>query len=132
MCMSVNRFKKLKRYGILLGEDSTTAVIKSTLPKRQFSQTQSEPETSEPPPSVVFPASTISLERSVTFTEPRIKVIPPTAGGNSRTGLLMHMHTEYTSITDELESVCGLLSPPRSPGLLSPPRPEQSPPSKFE
>lgn len=43
----------------------------------------------------------------------------------------MHMHTEYASITDELETVCGLLSPPRSPGLLSPPRPEQSPPSKF-
>lgn len=42
----------------------------------------------------------------------------------------MHMHTEYTSITDELESVCGLLSPPRTPGLLSPPRPDQSPPSK--
>lgn len=75
----------------------------------------------------------MTLERSVTFTEPRIKVIPPTsiAGGSNRTALLMHMHTEYASITDELESVCGLLSPPRSPGLLSPPRPEQSPPSKL-
>lgn len=68
------------------------------------------------------------MERSVTFTEPRIKVYPP---GASKRTLLMHMHTEYTSITDELESVCGLLSPPRSSGLLSPPRPEQSPPSKF-
>lgn len=37
----------------------------------------------------------------------------------------MAMHTEYTSITDEIESVCGLLSPPRTPRLLSPPRPGQ-------
>lgn len=39
----------------------------------------------------------------------------------------MAMHTEYTSITDELETVCGLLSPPRTPRLLSPPRPGQMP-----
>lgn len=31
-------------------------------------------------------------------------------------------HTLYCSITDELETLCGLLSPPRSPRLLSPPR----------
>ncbi|XP_072379429.1 transient receptor potential cation channel trpm isoform X4 [Diabrotica undecimpunctata] len=105
-----------------LGDDNQP--LKPTLPKRQFSQTQSEPDPYEPP--ATLPSSTISLERSVTFTEPKIKVIPP---ASSRSALLMHMHTEYTSITDELESVCGLLSPPRSPGLLSPPRPEQSPPS---
>lgn len=129
------------------GEESSSS-SKPMLQKRQFSQTQSEPETSEPPPSAAFSVS--HLDRSVTFTEPRIKVIPPstptvvapptvtatgrstTTSGSSRAGLLMHMHTEYASITDELESVCGLLSPPRSPGLLSPPRPpEQSPPSKW-
>jgi len=38
--------------------------------------------------------------------------------------MLRAMHSEYTSITDELESVCGLLSPPRTPRLLSPPRPD--------
>ncbi|XP_056632797.1 transient receptor potential cation channel trpm isoform X6 [Diorhabda sublineata] len=107
-----------------LGEDSQHS-SKPSLPKRQFSQTQSEPETTDPP-AATLPTSTISLERSVTFTEPKIKVIPPVS---SRSALLMHMHTEYTSITDELESVCGLFSPPKSPGLLSPPRPEQSPPS---
>lgn len=31
------------------------------------------------------------------------------------------MH-RFCSITDELETLCGLLSPPRSPRLLSPPR----------
>ncbi|XP_074037016.1 transient receptor potential cation channel, subfamily M isoform X5 [Leptinotarsa decemlineata] len=107
------------------GSESGPSDESSISTKRQFSQTQSEPETSDPP--AILPTSTVSLERSVTFTEPKIKVIPP--AGGSRAGLLMHMHTEYTSITDELESVCGLLSPPRSPGLLSPPRPEQSPPS---
>nr|CAH7719953.1 unnamed protein product [Callosobruchus chinensis] len=91
-------------------------------PKRQFSQTQSEPG------ETALDSGT-PLERSVTFTEPRIKVIPP-QGAGARSHMLMHMHTEYASITDELESVCGvLLSPPRSPGLLSPPRPDQSPPN---
>ncbi|KAG5896745.1 hypothetical protein JTB14_031725 [Gonioctena quinquepunctata] len=109
------------------GSESGPSDESSISTKRQFSQTQSEPETSDLPPAAQ-PTSTISMERSVTFTEPKIKVIPP-VGGSSRAGLLMHMHTEYASITDELESVCGLLSPPRSPGLLSPPRPEQSPPN---
>jgi hypothetical protein len=113
------------------GDDSTHG-SKRSLNKRQLSQTQSEPETSDPPATATNPVRPMMMERSVTFTEPTIKVIPPTiAGGSNRTALLMHMHTEYTSITDELESVCGLLSPPRSPGLLSPPRPEQSPPSKL-
>jgi len=31
----------------------------------------------------------------------------------------------YCSITDELETVCGLYSPPRTPSLLSPPRSDQ-------
>ncbi|XP_068894197.1 transient receptor potential cation channel trpm isoform X11 [Tenebrio molitor] len=111
--------------------DDSTHGSKRSLNKRQLSQTQSEPETSDPPATATNPVRPMMMERSVTFTEPTIKVIPPTiAGGSNRTALLMHMHTEYTSITDELESVCGLLSPPRSPGLLSPPRPEQSPPSQ--
>ncbi|XP_050299656.1 transient receptor potential cation channel trpm isoform X2 [Anthonomus grandis grandis] len=107
------------------GEDTcSSSTTKPTLGRRQFSQTQSEPETSDLPSTATM-SQQPSFDRSVTFTEPKIKVIPPTGRG----GLLMHMHTEYASITDELETVCGLLSPPRSPGLLSPPRPEQSPPS---
>lgn len=34
------------------------------------------------------------------------------------------------SITDELETVCGLLSPPRTPSLLSPPRPGDASPHR--
>ncbi|XP_045461697.1 transient receptor potential cation channel trpm isoform X10 [Harmonia axyridis] len=111
--------------------DEPVQPAKVSLPRRQFSHTQSEPETSEPPPS----ASGVPSQRlgTVTFAEPKIKVFPPSSSTqniNPRSSILMHMHTEYTSITDELETVCGLLSPPRSPGLLSPPRPEQSPPSQ--
>jgi len=40
------------------------------------------------------------------------------------------MHSEYTSITDELETMCGLLSPPHTPRLLSPPRPGENRPSR--
>jgi len=113
-----------------LGEDtsSSSSTSKATLGRRQFSQTQSEPETTDLPASASGQlAQQPSFDRSVTFTEPKIKVIPPSGRGS----LLMHMHSEYASITDELETVCGLLSPPKSPGLLSPPRPEQSPPSKW-
>lgn len=41
----------------------------------------------------------------------------PKPGTSSRgpRQLLLAMHAEYTSITDELETVCGLLSPPRTP-----------------
>lgn len=133
--------------------------------RRQFSQTQSEPDCIEPPPQPTLLTSrnlplittnapqTTTNERSVTFAEPRINVVPPppntlgvatsgqqdhstsistgtgSGGGardrvSSRKLMLQHMHTEYTSITDELESVCGLLSPPRTPRLLSPPRPK--------
>ncbi|KAL1512762.1 hypothetical protein ABEB36_002294 [Hypothenemus hampei] len=110
-----------------VGEDTTSSsTSKATFSRRQFSQTQSEPETTDIPASAsgLGLVHQPSFDRSVTFTEPKIKVIPP----SSRGSLLMHMHSEYTSITDELETVCGLLSPPKSPGLLSPPRPEQSPP----
>lgn len=89
-------------------------------PRRQLSQTHSEPDSSEP--SYHLPERAVTVERSVTFGEPKITVIPPS--GNPRS-MLMAMHTEYTSITDELETVCGLLSPPRTPRLLSPPRPGQ-------
>ncbi|XP_066138176.1 transient receptor potential cation channel trpm isoform X6 [Euwallacea fornicatus] len=109
-----------------VGEDISSSTSKATLSRRQFSQTQSEPETSDIPASASCALVTQpSFDRSVTFTEPKITVIPPSARGS----LLMHMHSEYASITDELETVCGMLSPPKSPGLLSPPRPEQSPPS---
>lgn len=64
-----------------------------------------------------------SVAAKVTWAEPKIQVIPPTPRG----AMLRAMHSEYTSITDELESVCGLLSPPRTPRLLSPPRPDALP-----
>ncbi|XP_060536582.1 transient receptor potential cation channel trpm isoform X2 [Cylas formicarius] len=86
----------------------------TVLDKRQMARAQSEPESSELPASESF---TNSLNN-----EPKIKIIP-------REAILMHMHSEYTSITDELETVCGLLSPSKSPGLLSPPGPDRSPPS---
>uniref|UniRef100_A0A1Y1MC38 Transient receptor potential cation channel trpm n=2 Tax=Photinus pyralis TaxID=7054 RepID=A0A1Y1MC38_PHOPY len=94
---------------------------------RQFSQTHSEPDNSEHSVLANLPMRAGTVERSVTFAEPTITVIPPTtAGQNNARSMLMAMHTEYTSITDELETVCGLLSPPRTPNLLSPPRPGQN------
>lgn len=111
--------------------DEVSHESKPALSRRQFSQTQSEPEFSDTQPSGPLPIRAVTVERSVTFAEPKIKVIPPTTtiavAQSSPRAMLMAMHAEYTSITDELESYCGLLSPPRSPGLLSPPRPGQSP-----
>lgn len=116
-------------YGfVLLGEDSLHG-SRPILTSRQFSQTHSEPDNSEHTILASLPIRAGTVERSVTFAEPKIKVIPPTSTApaqNSPRAMLMAMHTEYTSITDELETVCGLLSPPRTPNLLSPPRPGQN------
>ncbi|XP_067002827.1 transient receptor potential cation channel trpm isoform X2 [Anabrus simplex] len=94
------------------------------IPRRQLSKTHSEPENALTQDSVDgndFPRAS-TVERSVTWAEPRITVIPPTSSSRA---MLLAMHSEYTSITDELETVCGLLSPPRSPRLMSPPRPTE-------
>ena len=56
---------------------------------RQLSQTHSEPDTAITDSS----SRHVGVERSVTWAEPRIKVIPPTSHGRS---MLMAMHTEYT------------------------------------
>lgn len=58
---------------------------------RQLSQTHSEPEG-----STVDMAGAKHVERSVTWAEPRIKVIPPP--GPSARSMLMAMHTEYTRL----------------------------------
>uniref|UniRef100_A0A8D8RA56 Transient receptor potential cation channel trpm n=1 Tax=Cacopsylla melanoneura TaxID=428564 RepID=A0A8D8RA56_9HEMI len=56
---------------------------------RQLSQTHSEPDNSMEPHTMVKTC----VERSVTWAEPRIKVIPPPTPARS---MLMAMHTEYT------------------------------------
>ncbi|KAK9497367.1 hypothetical protein O3M35_004699 [Rhynocoris fuscipes] len=83
---------------------------------RQLSQTHSEPDTATGESGASGGiGSKHMVERSVTWAEPRIKVIPPASHARSA---LLSMHHEYTSITDELETVCGLLSPPKSPSTL--------------
>ncbi|XP_044737220.1 transient receptor potential cation channel trpm isoform X2 [Chrysoperla carnea] len=99
--------------------------------RRQLSQTHSEPDNTDNSIHIVFPQRAGTVERGVPWVEPKIKVIPPGTsggGGTSNRSMLLAMHTEYTSITDELETVCGLLSPPKTPRLLSPPRPGQAAP----
>nr|CAD7395366.1 unnamed protein product [Timema cristinae] len=96
------------------------------LSRRQLSKTHSEPENGAGNSSLDgndFPSGTM-VERSVTWAEPRITVIPPVV--KPRSSRLLTMHSEYTSITDELENVCGFFSPPCTPRLLSPPRPGDS------
>lgn len=58
---------------------------------RQLSQTHSEPDNSTGEP---LAGKQIMVERSVTWAEPRIKVIPPP--GPSSRSVLLAMHTEYT------------------------------------
>ena len=77
---------------------------------RQNSRTRSESED-------MMYLTTPGTQRGVTWGEPRVSVIQPS---NPRS-LLLAMRAEYTSITDELESYCGLLSPPRSPPVSPPP-----------
>ncbi|KAG7196830.1 hypothetical protein KM043_017592 [Ampulex compressa] len=81
-------------------------------PIRQNSRTRSESDD-----FVLLPS------RGVTWAEPRVAVIPSsvTSGGATQRSILLAMRAEYTSITDELESYCGLLSPPRTPPVSPPP-----------
>ncbi|XP_068620258.1 transient receptor potential cation channel trpm [Battus philenor] len=96
-------------------------------PRRQHSQTHSEPDNSAVDAS--------SLHNSVTGRQSGWEATGGATGaasGRTRVGgaprsLLLAMH-EYTSITDELETICGLFSPPHTPRtpiatrLLSPAR----------
>ncbi|XP_012280563.1 transient receptor potential cation channel trpm isoform X2 [Orussus abietinus] len=84
---------------------------------RQNSRTRSESED-----AVLL--SVPGVQRGVTWAEPRYAVIPSsaTSAGASARSVLLAMRAEYTSITDELESFCGLLSPPRTPPVSPPPR----------
>nr|XP_012234779.1 PREDICTED: transient receptor potential cation channel trpm [Linepithema humile] len=83
---------------------------------RQNSRTRSESDDFMllPPPGI---------QRAVTWAEPRVAVIPSsvTSAGSAQRSILLTMRAEYTSITDELESYCGLWSPPRTPPLSPPP-----------
>lgn len=92
-----------------LRQDSTERPI------RQTSRTRSESDdvVMIPPPNI---------QRGVTWAEPRVAVIPSsvTSAGSTQRSILLAMRAEYTSITDELESYCGLLSPPRTPPVSPP------------
>ncbi|KAK9299484.1 hypothetical protein QLX08_007502 [Tetragonisca angustula] len=82
-------------------------------PSRQTSRTRSESDD-----IMVHPSG---IPRGVTWAEPRVAVIPSSSTSSTQRSILLAMHAEYTSITDELESYCGLLSPPRTPPISPPP-----------
>jgi transient receptor potential cation channel subfamily M protein 3 len=123
-----------RKQSLEIGEDFERSNIMQRPPalrRRQISKTHSEPENTTGPNSQdenEIPRAAV-VERSVTWAEPRITVIPPSIKANPR-AMLLAMHSEYTSITDELETVCGLLSPPHTPRLLSPPRPNENVPRR--
>lgn len=102
-------------------QDSTERTLRQDSTERstcrQNSRTRSESDDIVllPPPGI---------QRGVTWAEPRVAVIPSsvTSAGSAQRSILLTMRAEYTSITDELESYCGLLSPPRTPPLSPPPR----------
>nr|XP_031831951.1 transient receptor potential cation channel trpm isoform X6 [Nomia melanderi] len=82
-------------------------------PTRQNSRTRSESDD-----VMIFPSG---VARGVTWAEPRVAVIPSVSSTSTQRSILLAMRAEYTSITDELESYCGLLSPPRTPPISPPP-----------
>ena len=88
---------------------------------RQNSRTRSESITED---GAAAPPG--NFQRAVTWAEPRVALIQSSGSSNSRS-LLLAMRAEYTSITDELESYCGLLSPPRTPPSTPPPQRSQNP-----
>lgn len=83
---------------------------------RQSSRTKSESDDIMllPPPSGI---------QRVTWAQPRVAMIPSSTviRDHTQRPSLLAMRAEYTSITDELESYCGMLSPPRTPSVSPPP-----------
>ena len=73
-----------ERSGIPLSHQMTT--------RRQLSQTHSEPDVDFM--SIGAVPRAVTVERSVTWAEPRITVIPPSAA--SARSMLLAMHSEYT------------------------------------
>ncbi|XP_018316097.1 transient receptor potential cation channel trpm isoform X1 [Mycetomoellerius zeteki] len=99
-------------------QDSTERIVRQDSAERTFrlnSRTRSESDDFMLPPP--------GTQRGVTWAEPRVALIPSsvTSAGNIQRSILLAMRAEYTSITDELESYCGLLSPPRTPPISPPP-----------
>lgn len=70
---------------------SANALLHNILPaRRQLSQTHSEPDPELL--GVSNAARAVTVERSVTWAEPRITVIPPASARN----MLLALHSEYT------------------------------------
>lgn len=92
---------------------SETRQDSSERPTRQTSRSRSESDdaTHLAPPG---------MQKGVKWADPRVSMIAGSTGGHPRSALLA-MRNEYTSITDELEGYCGLLSPPRTPPVSPPP-----------
>ncbi|XP_014228067.1 transient receptor potential cation channel trpm isoform X2 [Trichogramma pretiosum] len=117
------------------GEATTTESHQDSteLPSRQNSNSRTRSESMNEKTSIGAAAAaatataaaaavvpSASFQRGVTWAEPRVALLQSSSSSTSRS-LLMSMRAEYTSITDELESFCGLLSPPRSPPTSPPP-----------
>ncbi|CAB0039857.1 unnamed protein product [Trichogramma brassicae] len=117
------------------GEATTTESHQGSteLPSRQNSNSRTRSESMNEKTSIGAAAAaatataaaaavvpSASFQRGVTWAEPRVALLQSSSSSTSRS-LLMSMRAEYTSITDELESFCGLLSPPRSPPTSPPP-----------
>lgn len=102
-------------------QDSAERTLRQDSTERSTFRQNSSRTRSESDDFMLLPPP--SIQRAVTWAEPRVAVIPSsvTSAGSAQRSILLAMRAEYTSITDELESYCGLLSPPRTPPLSPPP-----------
>ncbi|XP_029159547.1 transient receptor potential cation channel trpm isoform X2 [Nylanderia fulva] len=99
-------------------QDSAERMFRQDSAERSTTCRQNSKTRSESDDVILLPPSS-NVQRGVTWAEPRVAVIPSTA--SAQRSILLTMRAEYTSITDELESYCGLLSPPRTPPISPPP-----------
>ncbi|XP_044016610.1 transient receptor potential cation channel trpm isoform X3 [Aphidius gifuensis] len=83
-------------------------------PTRQTSRTRSESDD-----AIMF--SSNGYQKGVKWVEPRVPKISSASSRDNQRSILLTMRSEYTSITDELENYCGLLSPPKTPPSSPPP-----------
>lgn len=95
-------------------QDSTERTFRQDSSERTFrqnSRTRSESD------------DIMLFTQRVTWAEPGVDVIPPsvTSVSSAPRSILSMMRAEYTSITDDIEICCDMLSPPRKPPTSPPP-----------
>ncbi|RLU18437.1 hypothetical protein DMN91_008794 [Ooceraea biroi] len=104
-------------------QDSTERTFRQDSSERTFRQDSSERTFRQNSRTRSESDDIMLFTQRVTWAEPRVDVIPSsvTSVSSAPRSILSMMRAEYTSITDDIEICCDMLSPPRKAPTSPPP-----------